>query len=200
MGEWQIFSGVYVPANLMVLNLGSNFRRKSREVRANSLLLSWGSSEPLARVELGVFLYLRSNFANNKKWTPYWFWSALSPLIYSRINIESLKWFALEDPLVDIKAETMRETSWISRKISIPAGDSLRRHKKLFMANFNSNPCLDCNEIQSRSALMTFPWNIEVSVGIVLTHSQLRPIWYFRIRHNVHACKQRLGWFFLLFA
>lgn len=47
---------------------------------------------------------------------------------------------ALEDPLVDIKAETMRETSWISRKISIPAGD--RRHKKLFMANFLSNPAL----------------------------------------------------------
>ena len=55
------------------------------------------------------------------------------------------------------------------------------------MATFTSIPCLDCNEIQSRSALMTFPWNIEVSVGIVLTHSQLRPIRYFRIRHNVHV-------------
>lgn len=29
------FSGLYVPANLMVLNLGSNFCRKSRKVRAN---------------------------------------------------------------------------------------------------------------------------------------------------------------------
>lgn len=31
----KYFSGVYVPANHMVLNLGSNFCRKSRKVRAD---------------------------------------------------------------------------------------------------------------------------------------------------------------------
>ena len=31
----KYFSVVYVPANHMVLNLGSNFCRKSRKVRAN---------------------------------------------------------------------------------------------------------------------------------------------------------------------
>ena len=55
----KYFSGVYVPANHTVLNLGSNFCRKSRKVRANCLLLSWGSSEPPDRGELCVFLYLR---------------------------------------------------------------------------------------------------------------------------------------------
>ena len=55
----KYFSGVYVPANHMVLNLGSNFCRKSRKVRANWLLLSWGSSEPPDRRDLCVFLYLR---------------------------------------------------------------------------------------------------------------------------------------------
>ena len=55
----KYFSGVYVPANHMVLNLGSNFCRKSRKVRGNWLLLSWGSSEPPDRGDLCVFLYLR---------------------------------------------------------------------------------------------------------------------------------------------
>ena len=36
----KYFSGVYVPANHMVLNLGGNFCRKSRKVRADGLLLS----------------------------------------------------------------------------------------------------------------------------------------------------------------
>lgn len=31
----KYISGVYVPANYMVLNLGSNFCRKSRKVRAD---------------------------------------------------------------------------------------------------------------------------------------------------------------------
>ena len=53
----KYFSGVYVPANHMVLNLGSNFCRKSRKVRADGLLLSWGSSEPPGRGEHGVFLH-----------------------------------------------------------------------------------------------------------------------------------------------
>ena len=47
---------------------------------------------------------------------------------------------ALEDPRVDIKAETMRETSWISRKISIPAGD--RRHKNYSWLMLSRIPAL----------------------------------------------------------
>ena len=54
----KYFSGVYVPANHMVLNLGSNFCRKSRKVRTDWLLLSWGSSEPPGRREHGVFLHV----------------------------------------------------------------------------------------------------------------------------------------------
>lgn len=54
----KYFSGVYVPANHMVLNLGSNFCRKSRKGEGRLIVVVLrGSSEPPARGEHGVFLH-----------------------------------------------------------------------------------------------------------------------------------------------